>query len=312
MASKTILALSPGHPGQLETLEQNYKVIRLWQEREPDIVLKSEASDVVALTTFLTPVRANLIEALPNLEIIAAGAVGVDHIDLEAAKKRNIVVTNTPDVLTEDTADMGMGLILSLLRRVVEGDAFIRAGLWSKQGFPLGASLRGKTLGIVGMGAIGRALAMRASIFGMQIIYTGPSQKDVPFSYVPDLADLAAKSEVMALCCRGGEQTHHMIDYNILGHLGPKGYLVNIARGSVVNEEDLLVALSNKIIAGAALDVYENEPRVPDALFVMDNVVLSPHIGSATFETRKAMGALVVENIEACLHGRAVPNPVLT
>ncbi|MAE52004.1 MAG: hydroxyacid dehydrogenase [Micavibrio sp.] len=310
MATKTILALTPGHPGQLEALDKDYTILRLWKERDAEQAIKENASNIVALTTYLAPVRANLMDALPNLEIIAGGAVGFDHIDIQAAQDRQIIVTNTPDVLTDDTADLGITLMLTLMRRVVEGDAFIRAGLWTKTGFPLGHSLRGKTLGIVGMGAIGSALAERANAFGMHIVYYGPRKKDVPYPYFDDLASMAAKCDVLALTCPGGQGTKHLIDYNVLGHLGQKGYLINIARGSVVKQDDLLVALSNKIIAGAALDVYENEPNVPDAFFVMDNVVLTPHIGSATYETRTRMGAMVVENIRACLNGKAVPNPV--
>lgn len=311
-ATKTILALTHGHPGQLEALEKNYRIIRLWQERDPESAIKTHANNIVAVTASVnSPVRENLISALPNLEIIATGTVGFDHIDLEAAKARNIVVTNTPDVLTDEVSNMAIALLLAVTRRVVEGDAFVRAGLWRRQGFPLGVSLQGKTMGIVGMGAIGQAIARKGTAFGLQSIYYGPNKKDLPYTYVPDLADLAIQSDFLVLACPGGEATRHIVDYNILGHLGAKGYLVNIARGSVVKEDDLLVALSNKIIAGAALDVYENEPGVPESLFVMDNVVLTPHIGSATYETRKEMGTLVVENIEACLHGRAVLTPVL-
>ena len=310
MAIKTILALTPGHPGQLEELEKDFQILRLWREDRPEDAIRKHANNIVALTTFLAPVREQLIQALPNLEIIAVGAVGIDHIDVQAASKRNIVVTNTPDVLTDDTADLGMTLILTLLRRVVEGDAFIRAGLWNAQSFPLGRSPKGKTLGVVGMGAIGQALAKRAEAFGMHVHYTGPNDKDVHYTYTPDLVDLASESDVLALTCSANESTCDLIDYNVLGHLGAKGFLVNIARGSVVKQDDLLVALNNRIIAGAALDVFEDEPQVPDAFFSMDNVVLSPHIGSATYETRLKMGELVVRNIKACLNGQKILNSV--
>lgn len=310
MAIKTILALTPGHPGQLEALERDYRILRLWQEREPETAIRAQANNIVALTTVLAPVRGQLIGALPNLEIIAVGAVGFDHVDMDAAMRRNIVVTNTPDVLTDDTADMGMALMLALMRRVVEGDAFIRAGLWTQKGFPLGVSLHGKVLGVVGLGAIGAALAQRARAFGMQVVYYGPHKKDAPYDYYDDLPSMAARADVLALTCVGGDKTRNLVDYNVLAHLGQKGYLVNIARGTVVNQNDLLVALSNKIIAGAALDVYEYEPNVPDAFFVMDNVVLCPHIGSATVETRKKMGQMVVRNIQASLEGRRPPNVV--
>jgi lactate dehydrogenase-like 2-hydroxyacid dehydrogenase len=311
MGQSAILALTPGHPGQLEALEGEFRIIRLWKERDPEATIRENALDIQAITTFLAPVRDVLISALPNLEIIAVGAVGIDHIDLVAAKSRNIMVTNTPDVLTEDTADLAFALMMTLSRRVVEGDAFVRAGLWRSQSFPLATSLSGKSLGILGMGRIGRAIALRAEVFNMHIAYSSPNEKtDLDYRYVSDINDLAAGSDFLICACSGGAATHNLVDYNVLGHLGAKGYLVNISRGSVVNEQDLLIALQNRTIAGAALDVYENEPNVPEALFVMDNVVLTPHIGSATIETRRKMGQIVVANIRACLGGEKVLTPV--
>ncbi len=311
MGQSAILALTPGHPGQFESLENDFKIIRLWKERDPDAAIRENAHDIRAVMTFLAPVREGLIAALPNLEIIAAGAVGIDHIDIKAAQARNIIVTNTPDVLTEDTADLAFALIMTLSRRVVEGDAFVRAGLWRSQSFPLASSLSGKSLGIIGMGRIGRAIARRAEVFNMHIAYTGPSEKrDLDYRYVADINDLAAGSDFLVCACAGGPATQNLVNYNVLGHLGAKGFLVNVSRGSVVSEQDLLIALQNRTIAGAALDVYENEPNVPEALFVMDNVVLTPHIGSATVETRRKMGQIVADNIRACLYGEKVLTPV--
>lgn len=310
MTKKTLLTLTRGHPGQLEALEKDFDIIRLWNERDPEATLRENADKVQVICSTLEPVSGKLIEALPNLEMIAVGAVGYDHIDMNSANSRGVVVTNTPDVLTNETADLGMSLMLSLSRRIVEGDAFVRAGMWRNQTFPLATSLEGKTLGIVGLGEIGKSVAKRSQAFGMEIIYYGPNKKDVDYTYYPDLAEMASQSDFIMLTCPGGEATKHIIDYNILGHLGERGYLINIARGSVVKEEDLLVALKNKTIAGAALDVYEDEPNVPESLFVMDNVVLTPHIGSATRETRKKMGALVVANIRAHFDGKKLLTPV--
>ncbi|MFP4314283.1 MAG: 2-hydroxyacid dehydrogenase [Alphaproteobacteria bacterium] len=310
MTKKTLLSLTRGHPGQFEALENDFEIIRLYNERDPEAMIRENADRIQVLCSTLEPVSGKLIEALPNLEIIAVGAVGFDHIDMEVAKSRGIVVTNTPHVLTNETANLGMALLLSLSRRIVEGDAFVRAGMWRNQAFPLATTLEDKTLGIVGLGDIGRAVASRAEAFNMNIAYFGPNKKDVVYDYFSDLSELAAKSDFLMLTCPGGEATKHLIDYNILGHLGAKGFLINIARGSVVKEEDLLIALKNKTIAGAALDVYADEPNVPESLFVMDNVVLTPHIGSATRETRRKMGALVVANIKAYFAGKSLPSPV--
>lgn len=297
-----------GLPGQMEALEQSFDVIRL-RKPDPERVLQENAQKIQAITTFLTPVSRSLIEALPNLEIIAVGAVGIDHIDCIAAEKREVAVTNTPDVLTDDTADVAMLLLLNVARRAVEGDAYVRAGLWKSGPLSLGNSLGGKTVGIVGLGRIGKAVAHRAAAFGMRVAYHGPSEKpEQPYSYYADLEDMARDCDFLVLTCPGGSKTEGIVNYKVLEALGPQGFLINVARGTVVNEEDLLVALQNKTIAGAGLDVFINEPHVPEALIRMDNVVLTPHIGSATIETRRKMGEIVVENLLAHFDGR----PLLT
>ena len=310
MGQKTLLAITPGHPGQLEALESDFRIIRLWQERNPEAAIREHANDIIVVTTTLSPVSAKLMQALPNLELIGVGAVGIDHIDMQAAKNQNITVVNTPDVLTEETADLGMALLLSLSRRIVEGDAFVRAGLWKRQSFPLGVTLNNKTVGIVGLGKIGQSVARKCEAFNVKVAYTARSPKDLPYEYVADVIDLASKSDFLVLTCPGTPETKDMIDYNVLAHLGERGFLINIARGSVVKEDDLLAALDNKIIAGAALDVYADEPNVPEGLFKMDNVVLTPHIGSATKETRRDMGDLIVANIRAPIHGQGLLTPV--
>lgn len=308
---QTLLAMDSGHPGQMEALAEHFEVIRPARP-DPERIIRDHQNEIQAVTTFLTPVSRTLIEALPNLEIIASGAVGLDHIALEAARSRSIAITNTPDVLTDDTADVALLLMLNVARRAVEGDAYVRAGLWTKGPLALGTSLSGKTVGIVGLGRIGQAVAQRAAAFNMEIVYHGPREKpDQPFQYYDDLETMAGVADFLVLTCPGGEETHHLIDYKILQALGPQGFLINIARGSVVKEEDLLVALCNKSVAGAGLDVYEHEPHVPDVLFKMDNVVLTPHIGSATIETRTRMGQIVVDNLLAHFEGRDLLTPVL-
>jgi hydroxypyruvate reductase 2 len=310
MTRHALLALDKGHPGQFELIEQHFNVIRP-RAPDPERAIKDNAAQIKAITTYLNPVSRSLIEMLPNLEIISCGAVGVDHIDLDAAAERGIAVTHTPDVLTADTADTSFMLMINIMRRGVEGDAFVRAGLWKTGSLPLGTCLAGKTVGIVGLGRIGQAFAKRAEAFDMDIAYYGPNEKDeFPYAYYDDLQALAADSDVLVLTCCGGVRTRHLINHTILKALGPKGFLINIARGSVVNQRDLLVALSNKDIAGAGLDVYDDEPNVPDDLFSRDDVVLLPHIGSATLETRTKMGQIVAGNLLAHFNGEPLLTPV--
>ncbi len=305
-----LLALDSGHPGQMEALAEFFDVIKPARP-DPERIIRAHQNEIKALTTYLTPVSRTLMEALPNLEIIACGAVGYDHIDLSAAKQRDISVTHTPDVLTDDTADTGLLLLLNVARRAVEGDAFVRAGLWEKRAFSLGTALFGKKAGIVGLGRIGQAVAKRLQAFNIDVVYHGPNEKkEQDFQYFNDLEEMAKAVDFLILTCPGGSSTNNLIDYKIFESLGAKGFLINIARGSVVNEEDLLMALHNKTIAGAGLDVYESEPHVPDSLFTMDNVVLTPHIGSATRETRTKMGQIVVDNLHAHFEGQELLTPV--
>ena len=306
-----LLALDKGHPGQREGLEEYFEIIRP-KKPDPERIILERAQDIKAITTYLTPVGKSLIEALPNLEIIACGAVGFDHIDIETAKARGVNVTNTPDVLTNDTADIGVILLLNVARRAVEGDAFVRAGLWQGgNAFPLGVTLSDKKAGIVGLGRIGQAVAKRLAAFEMEISYHGPNEKpDQPYRYYDDLKEMARDVDFLVLACVGGEKTNDMIDLDILQALGKQGFLINIARGSVVKQEELLIALHNGDIAGAGLDVYQDEPNVPEALISMDNVVLTPHIGSATMETRKKMGQIVIDNLVAHFEAKPLLTPV--
>ena len=307
---KTILALGSLLPPEMKRLESNFNVLKLWKMDDPEAELQAQKNNIVGIlsTAGGMGVTRRMIESLPNLELIAQFGVGVDNIDLDAAKDRHVIVTNTPDVLTNDTADTAMALILSVLRRVVEADVNVRAGNWR---IPLGTSLSSKKVGIIGLGRIGAAIAQRCQAFEMTIFYHGRHEKkDNAYRYFADLEKMALESDILVAACPGGEETLHLVNYKILKALGPAGYLINIARGSVVHTEDLLIALSNKDIAGAGLDVYEKEPEVPDALKSMDNVVLLPHIGSATNETRTKMGELVLANIEAHFDGSPLVTPV--
>lgn len=307
---KTILALQCLLPAEMGDLEDRFHVIRLWEEVAPESALRTHRHEISGiLSTYNSAgVSARMIEALPNLEIIAQFGVGYDNIDIMAAHKRNIAVTNTPDVLTDDTADVALFLLLNIARRAVEADMYVRVGRWQSGAFPLSTSVSGKKVGIVGLGKIGMAIAKRAEAFNTQIFYYGRSEKNVPYRYYNDLIKMAQDCDFLVLACTGGEETKHLVDYKVLEALGTKGYLINIARGSVVHEEDLLIALRNKAIAGAGLDVFAHEPHVPEEMIKMDNVVLSPHVGSATHETRSAMGRIVINNFIACFEG----NPLLT
>lgn len=309
--ARTILALSNLLPAGLEPLEPEFTVLRLWKEKDPEAAIQKHQSDIVAIITGPgRTVSRKLIEALPNLEIISVFAVGTDNVDLDAARERGVAVTNTPGVTTADTADTAIALMLCLARRIVEGDAYVRVGKWPNGPLPLGVSLAGKTVGIVGLGAIGRAVAQRAEAFGMQAVYHGPRDKGLAYRFYPQLLEMAQDADFLVLCCPAGPETRHMVDGKVLKALGPEGFLVNVARGSIVDVDALLVALSNKFIAGAGLDVYDNEPVVPEAFFSMDNVVLLPHIGSATAETRGKMAHLVIENIRAHFNGEPLKTPV--
>lgn len=311
---RTILAIQSVLPAEMAELETHFNVIRLWEQRDPEKAIADHRDDIVGiLSTYDSRgVSRRLIEALPNLGIIAQFGVGYDNIDVVAAHKRGIAVTNTPDVLTDDTADVALFLMLNVSRRAVEADMFVRVGKWqSGARMPLSCSLSGKTVGIYGLGKIGKAIARRAESFNMKIIYCSRSRKDdTEYAFYENIIDMARDSDFLVLACAGGEGTKNVVDYKVLSALGPKGFLINIARGSVVKEDDLLIALKNKEIAGAGLDVFASEPYVPEEMIKMDNVVLSPHVGSATVETRAKMGQLVVQNFLAHFQGKPLLTPV--
>lgn len=313
MSKPTILALMSLLPEQMAWLEDNFNVVKLYKEANPEGVLQTVKDDVQGVIAMMNnPVRENLIAALPNLEIISLYSVGYDNVDLDAAAARHITVTNTPDLVTDDTADTGVALLLAVSRRIVEMDAFVRVGRWQNAvRVPLGNALKNKKAGIVGLGRIGQAIAWRLTAFDMNISYYGKTEKpDFAYRYYDDLIRMASDVDYLILSCPGGEATYHLIDRDVLAALGEKGFLINVARGSVVDEAALVESLHNKVIAGAGLDVYENEPDVPQELKSMDNVVLLPHIGTATVETRSAMGELVVDNLLAHFSGKPVLTPV--
>jgi glyoxylate reductase len=261
---------------------------------------------------FIDPVDAAVLAAATDLKVVATVAVGYNNIDVPAAKARGIVITNTPDVLTEATADLTMAILLGMTRRIVEGDRLVRKGGWKGFSFDfmLGSDLRGKQMGIVGLGRIGRAVAARAKAFGMRIAYTRGRPESGDEAEAMPLDRLLATSDVVSLHCPLTPDTKHMIDQPALARMKRSAYLLNASRGPIVDEAALAWALENRLIAGAGLDVYEDEPTVHPGLLNLDNVVLVPHLGSATIETRTAMADLAAQNVVAVLSGRAPLTPV--
>lgn len=253
----------------------------------------------------VTPIA--LLDALPKLEIISVFGVGYDGVPVDYCKARGLKVTNTPDVLTADVADVAVALIMMTGRGFIRLNRFVHAGGWLKQGAELTTRLGGRTVGILGLGRIGKAIAARVTAMGMHVAYTGRTPQDVPYRFVPDLEDLAAASDFLVVACPGGAATKNLVDAGVLRALGGKGTLVNIARGSIVDEAALVDALADGTIKGAGLDVFADEPRIPSPLLAMDNVVLLPHVGSATRETRQAMGDLCKANLDAWFAGKPLP-----
>lgn len=252
------------------------------------------------------------LERLPQLEIISSFGVGYDHIDAAAAARHGVVVTHTPDVLNEEVADTAIGLLLCTVREFPQADRFVRAGKWRTDGYPLSkATLRDRTVGLVGMGRIGTAIARRLEAFGVPIVYhTRQKRPELPYRHYTDLVEMARAVDVLILIVPGGPATRNMIDANVLDALGPGGILINIARGSVVDEQALVAALREGKIMAAGLDVFANEPDVPEELLTMENVVLLPHLGSASVYTREKMDQLIVDNILAWAAGKPPLTPV--
>jgi len=294
-----------------ERLDAAYTVHRLYDPAQK-AALEAALPKIRAVATGGgTGLSNEWIEKLPSLGVIAINGVGTDKVDLKFARSRNIDVTTTPGVLTDDVADLGIALMLAVLRHVAKGDAFVRAGKWGSEGFPLGVSPKGKRVGILGLGQIGKAFGRRAEAFGMDVRYwnrspvSGTSWK----SCATPMA-LAEDSDVLCVIVAANAETKDIVDAGILKALGPKGVLINIARGSVVDEDALLAALNDGTIGAAGLDVYLDEPRIREDFFTAPNTVLMPHQGSATVETRIAMGELVLANIAAHFAGEKPPTTV--
>ena len=306
-----VLAVARLSPLLLPHLQAAYELHDRLHESDP-AALALVAPQVRAIAgSGESKVSAELMARLPALEIISVMGVGYDGIDVAAAKARGVVVTHTPDVLNDDVADLALGLMLSAGRQLPAADRHVRSGAWAANGpMPLARKMSGARLGLVGMGRIGQAIAHRALAFGMSVAYTSRQRKSVPYRYVASTAALAAEVDFLVVITPGGAATRHLINAEVLATLGAKGILVNVARGSVVDEVALIDALERGTLGGAGLDVFENEPNVPERLRALPQVVLSPHIGSATGQTRQAMADLAFANLQAHFAGQPLPTPV--
>lgn len=305
MSKAKLLVAGPMMAFILAELDEKYSVTRLWLEKDQAKFLKERGAEFeVLVTNAKTGASKELMAALPLLKAVIAFGVGLDQIDLSYARSRDILISNTSQVLDDCVADTALALLLATTRRIAEADRFVRAGRWKKETFPLGMKFSGKKCGIAGLGNIGRAIARRLEGFGVEVSYFGRHRKkDVPYKFYDDLALLAEDVDFLVLALNGGPDTQHIVNAKVLSALGPKGILVNISRGSVVDEKALVKALQNSEILAAGLDVYENEPDLPKEFLEMDQLVLLPHIASATVETRQAMGQLVLENLSAFFAG---------
>jgi hydroxypyruvate reductase len=294
-------------PPHIETMEREFTVHYMPAAAAEQAAFLAPIADKIRFvqTTGSHGAKAELINALPKLEIIGCNGVGVDAVDLKAAKARGIAVTNTPDVLNDCVADTAMGLLLTVARNLAYADRFVRDGLWLKGGLPLSTNVTGKRLGILGLGKIGKEIARRAQGFKMEISYHGrQKQADVPYRHYPDLVEMARNVDFLIVICPGGEATRNIVSDKVIRALGPKGMLINVSRGSTVDEAALIKALQEKALGAAALDVFAQEPTAAPELSKLSNVVLAPHVGSATVETRIDMGNLVVENLLAHKNGK--------
>jgi hydroxypyruvate reductase len=306
MNKPEIVVIAPLPPFFAKPLHEHFVVHDLHGAKDRDAFIREIAPRTRGMVAFGgSQVKPEQLANFPHLEIVSVFGVGYDGIPLAACEARKIKVTNTPDVLNDEVADTTLALTLMTLRHFAEVQKFVERGDWLKGQYPLTRSLWGKTVGIIGLGRIGKAIATRLEAFRTTVVYHGRSKQDSAHRFYPNLVDMARDVDVLIAITPGGAGTKHLVNAEVLAALGPEGYFINVARGSVCDEAALVAAIENKTIAGAGLDVFEGEPKVPEALFNRPNVVLFPHVASATLETRVAMGNLVIENLR--LHFDAKP-----
>jgi len=304
-----VLITQPQPKSCVDTLKQNFTVHALAGATDPDAVLTEIGDRIRGIAG--GKVTASMMERMPKLEIIAASGVGTDSIDVATAKSRGIRVTNTPNVLNDAVAEITIGLMVALSRRLPQADRFIRSGEWLKGQYPLGREIGGKTVGILGLGGIGKEIARRAEAMKMKVAYFGRNEQPVPYRYYGELVAMAQDVDWLVVIAPGGKGTEGLVSREVLQALGPNGMLVNVARGSLVDQAALVDLLVSRGLGGAALDVFDKEPNVPEALLSLDNVVLSPHQGGRSEESREAVGAIVVENLVAHFSGKPLFSPVV-
>ncbi len=312
--SKPEILLAGAYPEwDMVDLEAKYVVHKLYEAADRDAFVREIGDNIRAIATRgELGASAELMTSLPKLEVVSVYGVGTDAVNLAHARENGIRVTNTPDVLSDDVADLAIGLLLSAARLIPRGDALVRSGQWGKAAMPLVTRVSGKRVGVVGMGRIGQAIARRAAGFDCDIRYfSRNAHAQVSYQYEPDLLKLADWAEFLIVIVPGGDATKNIINTEVLKALGPDGILVNVSRGSTVDEEALIGALQTRTIKAAGLDVFHNEPNIDERFFALDNVVLQPHHGSGTVETRKAMGQLVRDNLAAHFTGQPLPTPVV-
>jgi hydroxypyruvate reductase len=299
-AAPELLMLGPLPPGLMQLLQAHYRLHPLWTEPDRAAFLQSNVGRFAGGVTMSRHGGQADVMACLNGRVLACFGVGFEGIDLEAAALQGVAVSTTPDVLTHCVADIAFGLMLATARQIVAADRFVQAGHWKTGLFPLASRVSGKRLGIVGLGRIGATIARRSSGFDMAVRYHGRhAQADVAYDFEPDLLALARWADFLVVACLGGPTTKHLISADVLEALGPKGFLINISRGSVIDEVALVKAIANGTIAGAGLDVFEHEPQVPAGLLNNDRVVVLPHVAATTRETRAAMEQLVADNLAA-------------
>lgn len=305
-----VLLMCSLHAPTQQALEQTYEVHRYYEATDPKALLATLGSRCqIAVTSGGRGIEAAVMSQMPGLKLVSCFGVGVDAIDLDYARTHGIAVTNTPDVLTEDVADLALALLLGTIRRIPQGDRFVREGRWLKGGMALTQSLQARRVGVIGLGRIGAAIAKRCAAFNTDIAYFGPREKPASgWRWFSDLVEMATWADVLIAACPGGEGTRGLVSREVLTALGPEGVFVNIARGSVVDQAAMVELLADGRLGAAGLDVFEREPQVPAELIAIDRVVLHPHQGSATHTTRAAMGKLALDNVAAYVAGK----PLLT
>ena len=308
---KNILIMSLFPERVISHFDETFNTFKLYEQENKEKYLKdiSEQIDGIAVMG-PTLVSEEIINALPKLKIIGNFGVGFDAIDIKKATEANVKVTNTPDVLNDEVADTAVALTLSVYRKIIEANQFLLNKSWLKSEFPLSRKFSGSKFGILGMGRIGNAIARRIQSFNCEISYHSRNKKDVNYKYFNTLENLAEHVDTLCVITPGGEETKHLVNKNILEKLGKNGVLINIARGSVVDQQALIEALKTGVISAAGLDVFDNEPNVPEDLMKLNNVVLLPHVGSATVETRYQMGKMVYDNIVAFFKNEKLLSPV--